>query len=159
MKSWSKVLDTRFDDLFQVKQTFFRHFSETNIFYVSKEFAQVMMGRQQKPVRWKVCVPAAVSSFDMAAGALYVKEYFKQEDKTEAVSMIKYIQEAFRELVNQLEWMDDVTKVIAIEKVKCFLPVIFSIRKTFLKINYSGNLKFLGWNYVKSHWLPRVYIK
>lgn len=76
-----------------------------------------MMGRQQKPVRWKMCVPAAVSSFDMAAGALYVKEYFKQEDKNEALSMITYIQEAFRELVNDLDWMDNQTKVVAIEKV------------------------------------------
>lgn len=93
-----------------------------------QDFAQVMLGRQQKPVRWKMCVPNAVTSFDMAAGAMYVKEYFKQEDKQEALSMIKYIQEAFRELVNDLDWMDNATKVTAIDKVNIDIFMLFMFK-------------------------------
>ena len=51
-----------------------------------------MMGRQQKPVRWKACVPAVVNAFDMAVGALYVERYFQHEDKREALNMIHHLQ-------------------------------------------------------------------
>lgn len=76
-----------------------------------------MYGREEKPVKWKRCVPVATSLMDMAAGNLYVKEHFKKEDKTEALSMIKNIQQAFKEIVTDLDWMDLQTKQLAVEKV------------------------------------------
>lgn len=76
-----------------------------------------MMGRQQKPVRWKVCVPAAVGWMEMAAGALYVRAYFDEADKREAMAMIDDLQKAFKTIVTKLDWMDDETKHFSIEKV------------------------------------------
>uniref|UniRef100_A0A915L194 Uncharacterized protein n=1 Tax=Romanomermis culicivorax TaxID=13658 RepID=A0A915L194_ROMCU len=122
LKMWSKILDSRFDDIFQ-------------------DFAQVMLGRQQKPVRWKHCVPSTVSTFDMAVGALYVKQHFKHEDKEEALSMIKHLQTAFRQLVSKLDWMDEQTKKVAIEKAQAMLNHIgypeFILNNTALNEYYA----------------------
>lgn len=74
-------------------------------------------GREQKPVRWKICVPKAIDALDLAAGALYVQEHFKDEDKIEAAAMVNNLKESFKELVHELDWMDANTKKIAMEKV------------------------------------------
>lgn len=80
-----------------------------------------MMGRQQKPVRWKVCVPAAVGWMEMAAGALYVRAYFNEDDKREALAMIGDLRLAFKTLVKNIDWMDDATKQFSMEKVHCHI--------------------------------------
>lgn len=82
-----------------------------------QDFAKSMYGREEKPPRWKRCVSVATDSMDMAAGALYVSEYFKKSDKTEALAMVKNIQDAFRIIVDDLDWMDNATKQTASEKV------------------------------------------
>jgi predicted metalloendopeptidase len=53
----------------------------------------------------------------LSTGALYVREYFDKTDKKEALIMIDNLRAAFIELVEQLEWMDEKTKIVAIEKV------------------------------------------
>ncbi len=54
---------------------------------------------------------------ELSTGALYVREYFDKTDKKEALIMIDNLRAAFIELVEQLEWMDEKTKIVAIEKV------------------------------------------
>lgn len=60
----------------------------------------------------------------MAVGALYAKEHFSKDDKNEALSMINNLQTSFKEMVRSLDWMDDVTKTSAVDKV-CTLLLCF----------------------------------
>ncbi|XP_003372438.1 peptidase family M13 [Trichinella spiralis] len=99
VKAWASMLDERYDMAFQ-------------------EFVQVMVGRQSRPARWKICVPAVVGWMEMATGALYVKAHFNQKDKDEALAMIDHLRLAFTDLVEKLDWMDYQTKQIAIEKAR-----------------------------------------
>ncbi|VDP00663.1 unnamed protein product [Soboliphyme baturini] len=102
IKSFTSLLDERFDDAFQ-------------------DLMYIMAGRQARPSRWKVCVPTIVSWFEMATGALYVDAYFRQKDKDEALAMIANLREAFVRIVNAIDWMDNQTKHVAIVKAEAML--------------------------------------
>ncbi|EFO14278.2 hypothetical protein LOAG_14244 [Loa loa] len=97
--SWVKVLDVRYEDIRQA-------------------FLRVMTGQQTKSPRWKECAQGAISLLPLAGGALYVREHFDSTDKQEALKMIANLQEAFKELVDENDWMDEETKKVAVEKAE-----------------------------------------
>ncbi|CDW57428.1 Peptidase family M13 containing protein [Trichuris trichiura] len=142
-KAWASMLDERYDIAFQ-------------------DFVLVMVGRQSRPARWKTCVPAVVGWMEMATGALYVESHFNQKDKEEAVALIDHIRLAFTELVKKLDWMDDETKSIAIEKAQEMINHIgypeFINNKTLLDKYYEGLLLYDNDTYFEvsrkaSNWL------
>ncbi|KFD54952.1 hypothetical protein M514_04134 [Trichuris suis] len=142
-KAWASMLDERYDIAFQ-------------------DFVLVMVGRQSRPARWKTCVPAVVGWMEMATGALYVETHFNQKDKEEAVALIDHIRLAFTELVKKLDWMDDETKSIAIEKAQEMINHIgypeFINNKTLLDHYYEGLLLYDNDTYFEvsrkaSNWL------
>ena len=45
-----------------------------------------------------------------AAGSLYVRKYFKPEDKNILLELVGYIRSSFENILNEVPWMDDVTK-------------------------------------------------
>jgi predicted metalloendopeptidase len=102
VKSWSTRLDVRFDDIFQ-------------------DFYKTMYGRVAKPSRSETCVSVANSALNMAVGALYVQEYFNKSDKIEALSMVQNLQKTYKEIIKDLDWMDDATKLLAMEKIDATL--------------------------------------
>ncbi|MAW96157.1 MULTISPECIES: M13 family metallopeptidase [unclassified Leeuwenhoekiella] len=55
-----------------------------------------------------------------ALGKLYVDKMFPPEAKAKAEAMIGNIKEAFRDRINNLEWMTDSTKMRAIDKLNKF---------------------------------------
>ena len=55
-----------------------------------------------------------------ALGKLYVDKVFPPEAKEKAEAMIANIKEAFRDRINNLEWMTDSTKLRAIDKLNKF---------------------------------------
>ncbi|MCP9263941.1 Neprilysin-11 [Dirofilaria immitis] len=95
--SWVKTLDGRYEDIKQV-------------------FLRVLTGQQTKSPRWKECAQGTINLLPLAGGALYVREHFDSTDKQEALQMIANLQEAFKELVDESDWMDDKTKKVAVQK-------------------------------------------
>uniref|UniRef100_A0A915J2W7 Peptidase M13 N-terminal domain-containing protein n=1 Tax=Romanomermis culicivorax TaxID=13658 RepID=A0A915J2W7_ROMCU len=65
-----------------------------------------------------------VKSVKMAIGALYVRSQFSVADKREAQKMISNLKKSLRDIFSNSNWMDDVTKRRAIEKVNCMLYLI-----------------------------------
>lgn len=54
----------------------------------------------------------------ISVGALYVRKYFSEDARREAVSMVDNIREEFKSLVEKLPWMDAITKAAALQKAK-----------------------------------------
>lgn len=52
----------------------------------------------------------------MAVGALFIRDNFNAESKASALEMIHSIREAFNELLDENDWMDDETRAVAKEK-------------------------------------------
>lgn len=51
-----------------------------------------------------------------AVGALYVRQYFQEDAKRSAVEMVHDIREEFHNILEEIDWMDDLTKSRAREK-------------------------------------------
>ena len=52
----------------------------------------------------------------MAVGALFIRENFNQESKLVALEMIHTLREAFIDILDELEWMDEDTRAVARQK-------------------------------------------
>ena len=60
--------------------------------------------------RWRTCVGAAKGSLANAVGAMYVREYFREDSKIAALEMVHDIRSEFDTMIEHIDWMDDLTK-------------------------------------------------
>lgn len=66
--------------------------------------------------RWSQCVELVNKKMGMAVGALFIRDNFDPKSKEIAIEMIHNIREAFNELLNFNNWMDNETRQVAKEK-------------------------------------------
>lgn len=52
----------------------------------------------------------------IAAGALYVRKYFNEDARKNAMEMVSDIRSEFMKILQNVDWMDDITKKNALEK-------------------------------------------
>ncbi|KAK9888869.1 hypothetical protein WA026_001089 [Henosepilachna vigintioctopunctata] len=82
------------------------------------EYTTVVTGRTERAPRWKECVDIASGSLSTAAGALYVRKYFNENARQNALEMVRDIRAEFESILRNVDWMDDETKKNAINKAK-----------------------------------------
>ncbi|KAL3861753.1 hypothetical protein ACJMK2_007776 [Sinanodonta woodiana] len=80
------------------------------------EFEKVMQGILTEKPKWQKCVEYVNKKFGIASGAMFVRDNFRKERKEMALEMIHDIREAFNELLEENDWMDDETRAVAREK-------------------------------------------
>ena len=111
--------------------------------------------KSMKPRKERV-LQVVNGSLGEALGKLYVAEYFPTEAKETAVEMVENVRRAYESRINNLDWMDDETKVQAIKKlngmtVKIGYPDKWKDYST-LKIGdsyYQNVLNAREWNFKK----------
>ncbi|XP_062842899.1 membrane metallo-endopeptidase-like 1 [Trichomycterus rosablanca] len=79
-------------------------------------YRKVLHGTTVEEARWRDCVRYVQSNMENAVGALYVRETFAGDSKRMVGELIKKIQEAYVETLEELNWMDDQSKEKAREK-------------------------------------------
>lgn len=57
-------------------------------------------------------------SLPIAAGALYVRKYFNEEARQNAIEMVADIRAEFEEILKKVDWMDEHTRKNALDKAK-----------------------------------------
>lgn len=77
-----------------------------------------LYGMESMPERWEFCVKETDGAFGYGLGALYVKAVFGEDDRRKANELIGNIRQMFDENLNQLDWIDDVSRVEAKKKLK-----------------------------------------
>lgn len=80
------------------------------------EFQRILLGIKSERHRWSQCVEWTNKKIGMAVGALFIRDNFNLESKETALEMIHSIREAFNELLDENDWMDDETRAVAKEK-------------------------------------------
>ena len=68
-------------------------------------------------VEWKRAVATISGSLGETIGKLYVQEYFPESSKQRVVRLVKDLQQAFEDRLNENTWMSDSTKAKALEKL------------------------------------------
>ena len=83
-------------------------------------FGKVMSGKKEMQPRWKRAVGAVNGVLGEAVGEMYVKKYFPKENKERMLQLVKNLQIALAERIDQQDWMSDSTKTLAKEKLAAF---------------------------------------
>ena len=91
---------------------------------IAFEYNSVLTGVDTAPPRWQTCLAKAVSAWGFAAAHEYVLQNFDEGAKDQADSMVEDLRAAFKELVEEAEWMDVETMGKAKEKADMMLQLI-----------------------------------
>lgn len=92
-----------------------RHISkETRELY--NVYVKAMTGVDKPPERWVLCANEVDGSLGMALSSMFVAKAFHNSSKLEAEEMIAEIRYSFTSMLDDNDWMDAETKIVAKEK-------------------------------------------
>ena len=95
--------------------------------FVDEKFAfygTKLTGAPVNRARWKRAVSLVEGSLGEAVGKIYVEKYYPPEAKAKMDQLVEYLIQAYRESIQELEWMSDETKKKALVKLDKFTPKI-----------------------------------
>ena len=84
------------------------------------EYTKVAYGVQQQQPRWKRALSFVQGILGEAVGKLYVQKYFPESSKERMVQLVKNLQSAFAQRIEENTWMTAATKAKALEKLQAF---------------------------------------
>ena len=90
---------------------------------IKQKYDKSKTGKEEKKAAWKRCVKSSGFNQYMynkgagAASSMYVRKYFKAEEKRVMLEMIDYIRKSFKSIVDNSSWMDGETKIEAKKKL------------------------------------------
>jgi len=87
-------------------------------------FTQAQTGQKVQTPRWQRMSSLTDRSIGELLGQLYVAKYFKPEAKARMTELINNLRTAFEIRIKGLDWMSDVTKQKALDKLHAFVPKI-----------------------------------
>lgn len=87
-------------------------------------YGKAMSGRLEEQPRWKRSLSTVNGSLSEAVGQMYVAKYFPASSKDKMLKMVGDLQKALGDRIAGLEWMSDVTKAKAQEKLAAFIVKI-----------------------------------
>ncbi|XP_028968876.1 neprilysin-1 [Galendromus occidentalis] len=80
------------------------------------EFLKSSKGILSEKKEWRNCVDITTKKMGYGVSALFIRDHFDRSSKTIAQEMIHNLREAFNELLEENDWMDQDTKKVAREK-------------------------------------------
>ncbi len=83
-------------------------------------YSRQMAGIQEHKPRWKRAMAVPNGVLGEAVGKMYVERYFPESSKKKMLKIVKNLQTALGEHIDNLDWMGDSTKVKAHEKLDNF---------------------------------------
>jgi len=87
-------------------------------------FGTALSGTPKMLPQWRRCVASADARLGEALGQEYVKVAFPPESKAKAVELMNGIRTALKQDIGEVDWMADVTKKQAIEKLDAMIQKI-----------------------------------
>ena len=97
-----------------------KKFDEANFAF----YGTTLRGTPEQQVRWKRAVDQIDGRMGEIVGKVYVEKYFPEESKEKMDALIKNLRAAFKDGINNLDWMGEETKVEAQDKLAKFNPKI-----------------------------------
>ena len=84
------------------------------------EYTKVAYGVKQQQPRWKRALSFVQGIMGEAVGKLYVQKYFPESSKHRMIELVKNLQQAFAQRIEENTWMTAATKKKALEKLQAF---------------------------------------
>jgi putative endopeptidase len=87
-------------------------------------FTKVLSGQKEITPRWQRMSALIDGNLGELLGQLYVEKYFTDSAKKRMLALVNNVQQTFADRINRLDWMTDVTKQKAIEKLHAIVNKI-----------------------------------
>ncbi len=87
-------------------------------------FSQTLSGQKVQTPRWQRMSSLTDGTIGELLGQLYVKTYFKPEAKERMKELVSNLSTAYEIRIKSIDWMSDVTKQKALDKLHAFTPKI-----------------------------------
>jgi endothelin-converting enzyme/putative endopeptidase len=108
------------------------HFINANAQYLSADFdranfefySKTLRGIPEQRERWKRGINQIDASLGEAVGKIYVDRHFPPANKAAMDALVRNLIDAFRERLEQNDWMDEATREQALLKLSTFEPKI-----------------------------------
>lgn len=109
-------------------------------------YGKTLSGKQENKPRWKRVLDVTNGVLGEAIGQMYVEKYFPAESKAKMLKLVKNLEIALGERIQGLEWMSDVTKKKAEEKLSAFRVKIGYPDKwrDYSKLSINGKTSYWG---------------
>jgi predicted metalloendopeptidase len=82
------------------------------------QYLQTLTGVKKYQERWKECVGSTSGYLSIATSSLYIRKFFNQRSKDDALELVNMIRDEFKDILKTTEWMDDETRETALEKAE-----------------------------------------
>jgi putative endopeptidase len=107
-------------------------------------FGNQLMGQKEPKQRWKRVLSTIESILGEVLSKAYIQKYFKEDEKKSCKNMIEEICKTYRERIINLDWMSDITKQKALEKLdKITIKIGYPDKWTdFANLNLSSNMSY-----------------
>jgi putative endopeptidase len=104
----------------------------SNAAYLTREIVQTnfdfygktLTGTPELRARWKRGVSLVEGALGEAVGRVYVERHFQPSAKAAMDELVNNLVEAYRQSIENLDWMTDATRARALEKLSKFTPKI-----------------------------------
>lgn len=123
-----------------------------NIRQKALNYLKAITGETKIKERWKECIEIIQDKMPIAMSALYTRNYFDKNVKNHTQDLVREIYKQFYKILENIDWMDNVTKRNAIEKLEnigyqiAFPDELFDDVKI---IKFYENLKLNGHSYLE----------
>jgi len=87
-------------------------------------YGKTLSGKEENQPRWKRVIGVVDGALGEAVGQMYVEKYFPAEAKERMLHLVKNLQLAMSDRINQLTWMSEETKDKAIDKLQAMIVKI-----------------------------------
>ncbi|VDK76095.1 unnamed protein product [Cylicostephanus goldi] len=91
---------------------------------IEQEYNNEMFGQKQKRPRWKMCTEVTTTVMNDATIALYVKKALDKTTKKNIINIANDLLEVFRKKLNTSNWIDEETRIEALNKLNHMLRQI-----------------------------------
>eukprot|EP00094_Tigriopus_californicus_P012658 TCALIF_12236-PA protein Name:"Similar to Mmel1 Membrane metallo-endopeptidase-like 1 (Mus musculus)" AED:0.04 eAED:0.04 QI:0/0.66/0.25/0.75/1/1/4/0/771 len=86
-------------------------------------FNKALTGVKVETPRWKFCAnlvgfdSTSLKRFEIPIGSMYAMRHFSSQAKSKVLNLIQYLRKAFKDILDDIDWMDEVTRGNAQEKL------------------------------------------
>ncbi|XP_077581599.1 membrane metallo-endopeptidase-like 1 [Stigmatopora nigra] len=119
-------------------------------------YRKALYGTTVEDAWWRECVRYVQSSMENAVGALYVRATFAGESKKMVSDLIGKIQMAYVETLEELSWMDTLSKEKAREKAQAIKEHIGYPDHILQKSNQKLDQEYAHLNFTEGHYFENI---
>lgn len=74
------------------------------------KYSLVLTGKARREDRWKECVKISLGRFQLSLASFFVKRYFNEYDKKNALGIVNDVREEMYNILGSIDWMDEETR-------------------------------------------------